>query len=156
MLLALSIVPSASPQPVVAAATTLGLFPAAVTTRRAAILSAAATVAAAFPVHADDEVPPRVLTDAEMEARVARKMELLRASSGGPKGSAGAGAANGGLASVLDSSARSDYNPDAAVNLRSRSAIENAKLAMSKNEEMKKRDKKQKRDDLCEMLGRGC
>lgn len=100
-----------------------------------------------------------MLTDAEMEARVARKMELLRASArsgGGAVGGGGAVAPNGGLGNLLDSSARSDYNPEAAINLRSRSAIENAKLAMSKNEELKKRDKQQKRDDLCEMLGRGC
>ena len=104
-----------------------------------------------------------MLTDAEMEARVARKMELLRASArggggggGGAAGGSGPAAPNGGLGNLLDSSARSDYNPEAAVNLRSRSAIDNAKIAMSKNEELKKRDKQQKRDDLCEMLGRGC
>ena len=118
--------------------------------RRVALSAAAA--AFAMPVFADESAP-RVLTDEEMEARVARKMELLRAASGkGGKSSA----ANAGLASGLDSSRRSDINPDAAVQLRSRSVIDNAKVAMAKQDEMKKRDKKQKRDDLCEMLGRGC
>jgi len=81
-----------------------------------------------------------------MSARVARKQELLRAAkSGGGKSPSG---------SATD--IRSDVNPDAAVNLRSRSAIENAKIAMQKQKEMKTRDTAQKREDLCEMLGRGC
>ena len=86
----------------------------------------------------------QVLTDDEMAARVARKMELLRAS----KSSAGA------TARATD--VRSDVNPEAAASLRSRSAVENAKIAMEKQKEMKSRDKAQKREDLCEMLGRGC
>ena len=44
----------------------------------------------------------------------------------------------------------------AKVALRGRSVIDNAKTALAKQDELKKRDKKQKRDDLCEMLGRGC
>ena len=94
---------------------------------------------------AADFAQPIVLTDEEMAARVARKQELLRAQS--RRGSGGSG---------LEGSIRSDFNPDAAVSLRSRSVLDNAKEAMRKQEEMKSRDKKQKRDDLCEMLGRGC
>eukprot|EP00584_Thalassiosira_punctigera_P006525 CAMPEP_0172535470 /NCGR_PEP_ID=MMETSP1067-20121228/7465_1 /TAXON_ID=265564 ORGANISM="Thalassiosira punctigera, Strain Tpunct2005C2" /NCGR_SAMPLE_ID=MMETSP1067 /ASSEMBLY_ACC=CAM_ASM_000444 /LENGTH=166 /DNA_ID=CAMNT_0013320403 /DNA_START=8 /DNA_END=508 /DNA_ORIENTATION=+ len=87
----------------------------------------------------------QVLSDEEMAARVARKMELLRSAksnAGGPAGRA--------------TDIRSDVNPEAAANLRSRSAIENAKIAMEKQKEMKSRDQAQKREDLCEMLGRGC
>ena len=80
-----------------------------------------------------------------MAARVARKMELLRASKSG-----------GGSSTVKATDVRSDVNPEAAVNLRSRSAIENAKIAMDKQKELKNRDQAQKREDLCEMLGRGC
>lgn len=86
-----------------------------------------------------------MLSDEEMAARVARKMELLRGGSksgGGPTGRA--------------TDIRSDVNPEAAVSLRSRSALENAKIAMEKQKEMKTRDTAQKREDLCEMLGRGC
>eukprot|EP00966_Prymnesium_polylepis_P201291 4664024-Prymnesium_polylepis.1 len=82
------------------------------------------------------------LSDEEMAARVARKQELLRQRSGGK------------TVSSLD--IRSDINPESAVALRSRSIIENAKETLAKQEEMKKRNKAQKRDDLCEMLGRGC
>ena len=90
-----------------------------------------------------------MLTEEEMAARVRRKQELLKAKSSG-------GAFGGVTASGLDGSIRSDFNPDAGVDLRSRSVLENTKYALAKQEEMKKRDKKQKRDDLCEMLGRGC
>ena len=89
-----------------------------------------------------------VLTDEEMAARVARKEALLRAKASG--GGAPAGR------SGLEGSIRSDFNPDAGVNLRSRSVLDNAKSALAKQDELKKRDKKQKREDLCEMLGRGC
>ena len=88
----------------------------------------------------------QVLSDEEMAARVARKMELLRASKSG-----GSGGATGRATDI-----RSDINPEAAVNLRSRSALENAKIAMEKQKELKSRDNAQKREDLCEMLGRGC
>ena len=85
-----------------------------------------------------------------MAARIARKMELLQKSKAG--GSSGGG---GGIKSPY-SDIRSDINPEAAVNLRSRSAVENAKIAMEKQKEMKSRDNAKKREDLCEMLGRGC
>ena len=91
--------------------------------------------------------PLIVLTDEEMAARVARKQELLRAKAAGGTASTQRG---------LDGAIRSDINPDAGVNLRSRSMLENAKATLAKQEELKKRDKKQQRDDLCEMLGRGC
>ena len=85
-----------------------------------------------------------------MAARIARKMELLQKSKAG--GSSGGGV---GIKSPY-SDIRSDINPEAAVNLRSRSAVENAKIAMEKQKEMKSRDNAKKREDLCEMLGRGC
>ena len=93
--------------------------------RRSVLVSAAAaTISVALPVNADEA--PRVLTDAEMEARVARKMELLRkmGSASAPKPTSMG--ANGGLGEVLAGSSRSDYNPEAAVNLRSRSVAEYA------------------------------
>lgn len=75
-----------------------------------------------------------------------------------------------------------DYNPEASANLRSKSIEQNLKESLAKQAEhnqsaahyieklvivrslpacglqaeLKKRDKKQKREDLCEMLGRGC
>ena len=99
------------------------------------------------PVVANAAEDNQVLSDAEMEARIKRKMELLAAKKSG----SGAPAPRG-----LVTDTRSDVNPDAAVNLRSRSAIENAKIAMDKQKELQNRDKAQKREDLCEMLGRGC
>ena len=106
--------------------------------------SAAMVWAPLIGCRADAEEAPVVLTDEEMAARVARKTELLRAQS------------RVGGSAALDSAIRSDVNPEAAINIRSRSVLENAKLALVKQEELKKRDKQQKRDDLCEMLGRGC
>ena len=85
-----------------------------------------------------------------MAARIARKMELLQKSKAG-----GSGGGSGGIKSPY-SDIRSDINPEAAVNLRSRSAVDNAKIAMEKQKEMKSRDNAKKREDLCEMLGRGC
>jgi len=90
--------------------------------------------------------PLVVLTDEEMAARVARKRELLQQRQQG-----GAGRDQG-----LESSIRSDVNPEAAQNLRARSLVENARASLEKQEELKSRSKAQKRDDLCEMLGRGC
>ena len=85
----------------------------------------------------------QALTDEEMAARIARKLELQK----------GTYVKNRPVSST---EARSDVNPQAAVNLRSRSTVDNAKIALEKQQELKKRDKMQKRDDLCEMLGRGC
>ena len=96
----------------------------------------------------DGPVAPRALTEEEMEARVARKMELLRAQS------RRSSAPGGG--SALDSYLQSDINPEAGANLRSRGMLENAKASLAKQAEIKTRSKAQKRDDLCEMLGRGC
>lgn len=81
-----------------------------------------------------------------MAARIARKMELLQKSKSG-----GGGGPSGSATDI-----RSDINPEAAVNLRSRSAVENAKIALEKQKELKTRDNAKKREDLCEMLGRGC
>ncbi len=86
-----------------------------------------------------------ILTDEEMAARVARKQELLRRAKNG-----------GGSTPVSATDIRSDVNPEAGVNLRNRSFAENTKAAMDKQAELKNRDKAQKREDLCEMLGRGC
>lgn len=114
------------------------------------ISGAAATSFYTTPVpNANAAEDNQVLTDEEMAARIARKMELLRASKSGGGGSGG-----GPTGRATD--IRSDINPEAAVNLRSRSALENAKIAMEKQKELKTRDNAQKREDLCEMLGRGC
>ena len=97
-----------------------------------AISGSAAAFLPTLPTSAAED--NQVLSDEEMEARIARKMELLRSaksSTDGPKGKA--------------TDIRSDINPEAAVNLRSRSAIENAKIAMEKQQELKNRDKAQKR-----------
>ena len=120
-------------------------------TRRAALLG---TVGVALPAVAEDynaPIPMKVLTEEEMAARVARKQELLRAKAkGGPK------PPSDGPPGALDSYIGSDVNPDAAVTLRSRSVLENAQESMRKQDELKNRSKAQKREDLCEMLGRGC
>ena len=99
-----------------------------------------------------------VLTDAEMEARIARKIELQKAQARGVRpGSGGGGvSSNGGVLRLTDEMANSDVNPEAGVNLRARSIVDNAKESIRRQDELKKRDKKQKRDDMCEMLGRGC
>ncbi|KAJ1641452.1 hypothetical protein T492DRAFT_919700 [Pavlovales sp. CCMP2436] len=49
-----------------------------------------------------------------------------------------------------------DYNPDAGLDLRSKGRDENLRSSLAKQSEMKKRDKKVKGQDMCEMLGRGC
>ena len=101
-----------------------------------------------------------VLSEDEMAARVARKLELQRKARGG--GGSSSASSDGGVlgegipASAYTANIRSDVNPEAAIDLRSRSFIENTKIAIAKQEEMNKRDKEQKREDLCEMLGRGC
>ena len=99
-----------------------------------------------------------VMSDEE-KARVQRKMELLRAKSGGapaPKPSVDAQTGMQMNQQFFENNMRSDYNPEAAAALRSRSFVENAKATLASQEELKKRDKKQKREDMCEMLGRGC
>mmetsp|Transcript_19260 Transcript_19260/g.31927 ORF Transcript_19260/g.31927 Transcript_19260/m.31927 type:complete len:155 (-) Transcript_19260:406-870(-) len=119
-------------------------------TRREALSRGwASATAAAFltaglpPAQAADD--NQVLSDEEMAARVARKMELLQAGKG-PRGAR----------PIRATDVRSDVNPEAGESLRARSAVDNAKIAMEKQAEMKNRDKAQKREDLCEMLGRGC
>ena len=99
-----------------------------------------------------------VLTEDEMAARVARKLELQRKARGGGGGmtSTAAPTADGIPSSAYTADIRSDVNPEAGVDLRSRSFLENTKIALEKQEELAKRDQKQKREDLCEMLGRGC
>eukprot|EP00978_Attheya_sp_CCMP212_P048964 scaffold598648_cov43-Attheya_sp.AAC.1 len=84
-----------------------------------------------------------------MAARVARKLALQ-------KSAASTSSKRSSLPGSAATDVRSDVNPEAAVNLRSRSLVENAVATLEKQEEMKKRDKIQKREDMCEMLGRGC
>ena len=91
-------------------------------------------------------MPIRFLTDEEVAAAAARRRELAQQQD----------IQRGGFASALEGGIRSDYNPEAGANLRSRSFVDNAKATLAKQDELKKRNAKQKRDDLCEMLGRGC
>lgn len=98
------------------------------------------------------------LTDDEMAAKVAKKLALLNGTAGGGS-SGGSGAGSSGLGADLPTGAmniRSDINPEAGQNLRSKTSLENMQLALEKQKELKNRSKTQKRDDLCEMLGRGC
>ena len=113
--------------------------------RRSLIVFSAATVATPSEAADTGDFKAVVLTEEEMAARVARKQALLRAQSSG-----------GNYRSGMNDYVASDINPEAGVNLRSRSVMENAKASLAKQEELKNRSKKQKRDDLCEMLGRGC
>ena len=95
------------------------------------------------------------LTDDEMAAKVAKKLALLN----GTAGSSGGSNSSSGLGADLPTGAmniRSDINPEAGQNLRSKTSLENMQLALEKQKELKNRSKTQKRDDLCEMLGRGC
>mmetsp|Transcript_8583 Transcript_8583/g.12973 ORF Transcript_8583/g.12973 Transcript_8583/m.12973 type:complete len:144 (+) Transcript_8583:58-489(+) len=95
------------------------------------------------PANADEGT---TLSDDEMAARIARK-QALKSGKSAP-----------GLDAIPSTatSIRSDVNPAAAVSLRSRSLKENAKASLDKQQEMNVRDKAQRREDLCEMLGRGC
>ena len=121
------------------------------TSRRRAVTAAAVTaVAGMLPslyVRAaePEPMPIRFLTDDEA-ADAARTRQLAQQQD----------IQRGGFASTLSGGIRSDYNPEAGANLRSRSMVDNAKSTLAKQDEMKKRKSKQKRDDLCEMLGRGC
>mmetsp|Transcript_33302 Transcript_33302/g.76857 ORF Transcript_33302/g.76857 Transcript_33302/m.76857 type:complete len:143 (-) Transcript_33302:282-710(-) len=116
-------------------------------TRREAISAgfSAASLALVGPAVAAEDNQP--LSDDEMAARIAKKMALLNRNAvpSGPEG-----------LPVTAQSIRSDINPEAAANLRARSSVENAKIALAKQKELKSRGKEQKREDLCEMLGRGC
>ena len=67
---------------------------------------------------------------------ISRKQELLRAQ-------ARVGSAQRGL----DGSIRSDVNPEAGVNLRSRSVLDNARSSLEKQQELKSRSKKRARAD---------
>ena len=177
----LAVISTLAVQPAVPAVSpSLAVQPAVPAVSRRAFLGGAAAAiipAAAFADEAPEaaapvrvstgviEVPeasaPIVLTDEEMAARVARKMELLRQRDAAKKiappiqGGSGMEARDGGMPG-MDRYIASDYNPEAGINLRSRSRGENLKSAMAKTEEVKKRSTKQKRDDMCEMLGRGC
>eukprot|EP00545_Synedropsis_sp_CCMP1620_P014626 CAMPEP_0119013056 /NCGR_PEP_ID=MMETSP1176-20130426/7811_1 /TAXON_ID=265551 /ORGANISM="Synedropsis recta cf, Strain CCMP1620" /LENGTH=147 /DNA_ID=CAMNT_0006966105 /DNA_START=56 /DNA_END=502 /DNA_ORIENTATION=- len=110
------------------------------------VVSAAAMVVA--PAFAEEG---KVLTDEEMQARLARKKELQKKAASGQSVRAVSSEPGSPITDI-----RSDINPEAGTNLRSRSFVDNAKIAIDKQEEMKTRDKAQKREDMCEMLGRGC
>ena len=110
--------------------------------RRVVLSGSVAAALSAMPAFAEEEAP-RVLTEEEMAARVARKQELLRKS-----------VSSTNYVSATD--VRSDINPDAAVALRGRTLSDNMKSTVAKQKELKNRDKATKRDDMCEMLGRGC
>ena len=99
------------------------------------------------------------LTDDEMAAKVAKKLALLNGTASSSGSSGGSGAGSSGFGADLPTGAmniRSDINPEAGQNLRSKTSLENMQLALEKQKELKNRSKTQKRDDLCEMLGRGC
>lgn len=49
-----------------------------------------------------------------------------------------------------------DFNPEAGTNLRAKTIEQNLKESLEKQKEMKQRKTALKRDDMCEMLGRGC
>ena len=127
----------------------VSLQDAAQVSRRTLVAAAASSVVGGghFSALADEPIAMVTLTEEEMAARVARKQELLRAQARGGGGTSSRG---------MDGAMRSDVNPEAAVSLRSKSVIDNAKSSLQKQEELKKRNKAQKREDLCEMLGRGC
>jgi hypothetical protein len=86
------------------------------------------------------------LSDEDMAARIARKKELKSMPP----------ASRGQSQFPTGSDIRSDINPEAGGNLRSRTFVENTKIAVAKQDELKNRNKKQKAQDMCEMLGRGC
>ena len=81
------------------------------------------------------------ITDEEMAARVRRKQELLRERQ---------------LGLIKGTDLPPDYNPEAGANLRAKSIGQNLKESLEKQKELKQRKPSLKRDDLCEMLGRGC
>ena len=116
------------------------------TGRRFAAASALGLLAgAALPhcVRAEGSSAPVVLTEEEMEARVRRKEELLRQR-------------QGSKATVSALEVRSDFNPEAGDNLRSRSLRDNYKVSKERADALKSMSRAQNRDELCEMLGRGC
>ena len=113
---------------------------------RAALASGPAILAAAAAggppaVSAAEPEEPVVLTDEEMAARVRRKQELLRERQ---------------LGLIKGTDLPPDYNPEAGPNLRAKSIGQNLKESLEKQKELKQRKPSLKRDDLCEMLGRGC
>ena len=113
---------------------------------RAALASGPAILAAARgggppAVSAAEPEAPVVLTDEEMAARVRRKQELLRERQ---------------LGLIKGTDLPPDYNPEAGTNLRAKSIGQNLKESLEKQKELKQRKTSLKRDDLCEMLGRGC
>ena len=51
---------------------------------------------------------------------------------------------------------RSDINPEAGENLRKMTLEQNLKRSQAIQSSIKNRSTAEKREDLCEMLGRGC
>lgn len=103
-----------------------------------ALLAAAGRPA---PVSAAEPEPMAMLTDEEMAARVRRKQELLRERQ---------------LGLVKGTDLPPDFNPEAGTNLRAKTIEQNMKESLEKQKEMRQRKTNLKRDDMCEMLGRGC
>jgi len=93
------------------------------------------------PVSAAEPEAAVTLSDEEMAARVRRKQELLRQRQ---------------LNLVKGTDLPLDFNPEAGTNLRAKSIEQNLKESLEKQKEMKQRKTANKRDDMCEMLGRGC
>ena len=115
--------------------------------RRAALASSPAVFGPALlaagppPVSAAEPEPAVMLTDEEMAVRVRRKQELLRERQ---------------LGLVKGTDLPPDFNPEAGTNLRAKTIEQNLKESLEKQKEMKQRKTNLKRDDMCEMLGRGC
>ena len=112
---------------------------------RASLASGPALLAAAAAgppaVSAAEPEAPVVLTDEEMAARVRRKQELLRERQ---------------LGLIKGTDLPPDFNPEAGTNLRAKTIGQNLKESLEKQNELKQRKASLRRDDMCEMLGRGC
>ena len=85
-------------------------------------------------------------------ARIARKLELQKKSmAGGAAPPAESAYRRDGQLPDDALNVRSDFNPEAGQNLRSRTLSQSYDL-----EKRREKEYKRTRDDLCEVLGRGC
>lgn len=114
-----------------------------------AIVAAADVPASPLPPAPASPPPPAEESNDE-EARIARKLALQKRSSSPLPASSTSGLPNAGF---LEPSLapRADFNPEAGANLRKRSLSES--MAVEKKRE---KEYKRTREDLCEVLGRGC
>ena len=94
--------------------------------------------------------PPPAEESNDEAARIARKLALQKRSSSPAPAATTSGLPNAGF---LEPSLapRVDFNPEAGANLRKRSLSES--MAVEKRRE---KEYKRTREDLCEVLGRGC